>query len=322
MWEDPNSVPAGGYGGDGGIAGAVIQTGGALYDSYQNRQTSIENTKRTIAAQKSEAELAYQRAVRERDYQNWYNSPEQQMNRFKGAGLNPHLIYGQGSAGLQSGTPAYQPANLQYKYEAGQYGAAVSGALPILMQVGTWMQNMRLSEAELSQKMTNTERARQMIEYLESVNPELIQQSRWKTYQGEHQTQIMGSKVEQARAALYSMGQEFRQKYGEELWKDSKLPGPMGPQGGLAKLKYIQESAAAKLAEAKASWSEFDITDPQAIMMLVLNGVMGLAGQTLRLPSKSAGFKGGESKFPNRPKGVRRVHPSRRVQQKPKGYYD
>lgn len=30
---------------------------------------------------------------------NRYNSPQQQMARFKEAGLNPHLIYGQGSAG-------------------------------------------------------------------------------------------------------------------------------------------------------------------------------------------------------------------------------
>jgi len=34
--------------------------------------------------------------------QNEYNSPQQQMQRFKDAGLNPNLIYGQGSAGNAS----------------------------------------------------------------------------------------------------------------------------------------------------------------------------------------------------------------------------
>nr|QJB19936.1 MAG: DNA pilot protein [Microvirus sp.] len=33
---------------------------------------------------------------------NQYNSPESQMQRFKEAGLSPHLIYGQGSSGLAS----------------------------------------------------------------------------------------------------------------------------------------------------------------------------------------------------------------------------
>lgn len=35
------------------------------------------------------------------DEQNKYNSPQAQMDRFKQAGLNPHLIYGQGSPGQQ-----------------------------------------------------------------------------------------------------------------------------------------------------------------------------------------------------------------------------
>lgn len=36
------------------------------------------------------------------EYQNWYNSPVQQMARYKAAGLNPNLIYSQGSAGNMS----------------------------------------------------------------------------------------------------------------------------------------------------------------------------------------------------------------------------
>nr|QJB18744.1 MAG: DNA pilot protein [Microvirus sp.] len=36
--------------------------------------------------------------------QNLYNSPASQMARYQAAGLNPHLIYGQGSSGLQQST--------------------------------------------------------------------------------------------------------------------------------------------------------------------------------------------------------------------------
>lgn len=36
--------------------------------------------------------------LRDRDYNNLYNSPEQQMARLKAAGLNPNLVYGSGNA--------------------------------------------------------------------------------------------------------------------------------------------------------------------------------------------------------------------------------
>lgn len=39
------------------------------------------------------------------DYQNAYNTPQAQMERLKAAGLNPHLVYGQGSAGAGNAGP-------------------------------------------------------------------------------------------------------------------------------------------------------------------------------------------------------------------------
>jgi len=61
-----------------------------------------------------ESEISYLRDIEQRDYQNWYNSPQQQMERFNDAGLNPNLIYGQGTPGQQTSTPHYQPAKGQY----------------------------------------------------------------------------------------------------------------------------------------------------------------------------------------------------------------
>lgn len=39
------------------------------------------------------------------EYQNAYNTPERQMQRLREAGLNPHLMYGQGTTGNASGAP-------------------------------------------------------------------------------------------------------------------------------------------------------------------------------------------------------------------------
>lgn len=58
--------------------------------------------------------------------QNSYNSPQAQMQRFQQAGLNPHLIYGQGNSGNASpvSTPDAPPA----QFRSTEPGNAVGGA--------------------------------------------------------------------------------------------------------------------------------------------------------------------------------------------------
>ena len=124
---NPESLDGGiGYGVSGAAAPIGVGIGlsalgalGGMYDTYQTSKTARENTDKTIAANKAEAELAYQRAVEMWHRQNAYNTPEAQMARFKAAGLNPHLIYGQGSAGNAAAPAQYQAANMQYHYQAG-----------------------------------------------------------------------------------------------------------------------------------------------------------------------------------------------------------
>lgn len=287
MYNGPGDASSigGGFatGGSGGIIGAIIGTGAQLYDSYQNRKTSKENTDKTIAAQKAEAELAYQRSMQMWNLQNEYNSPAAQMARFGAAGLNPHLIYGQGSAGNASSMPQYQPPNLQYRYEAPTYGAALQSILPTLMAVGSWMQQMRKSQVEIERGSTETERARQLIDYLALRNPQVLSDAENRLSLFPYQSQMLAHSAERARMGLWETGQEFRHKFGEDLWRDAGGVGSTTPIGGIRRLQFLEEHSKQKLLDAKASWSEFDVTDPQAIMMLVLNGVMGLAGQTLRL---------------------------------------
>lgn len=276
-------------GGDGGgLIGALINTGAGLYDSYQNRKTSKQNTDKTIAANKSEAELAYQREMEMWRLQNLYNSPEAQMQRFKEAGLNPHLIYGQGNSGNSTSTPHYNPARAEYNYQPMQYGRAFGQILPTLMSVGSWMQNMRLGEAELDKKRVDTTRAEQIVEYLTSANPKLLEQLDNKLSMYGYQTQAAGTANDIALSKLLEIGEDYKFKYGEDLWKKNfasrGLPGSDADPNGFRKLQFLEQASKTKLAEAKASWSEFDITDPQAIMMLVLNGVMGMAGSAIRMP--------------------------------------
>lgn len=340
MWGESgytDETGAGGYSGTGGgdWIGAIIGASAGLYDSYQNRKASKQNTLRTIEANKKEAELAYQRQVEMWNMNNLYNTPEAQMARFRAGGLNPHLIYGQGNAGNSSGFPEYQPARVQYDIEAGRYGAPIQSILPTLMAVGSWMQNMRLTEAELKQKtvgtertLTETERTRQLLEYLRERNPQLIKEGENKLSLFDSQKSLQHSLAEKAWRTVGDLEREYQHKWGEKLIDGSGQFGTSKFEGrgtGSRQLEFLSKAKQNlaldyknKLLEAQSSWADMDITNPQALMQMVLNGVMGMAGASLRMRSPGKGPQVNST----RPSGLRRVHPARRVQSKPKGYYD
>lgn len=285
---------AGGVGGALPVVTGLLGLAGGLYDSHQQRKVARENTDKTIAAQKEMADLAYQREVEMWNMMNAYNTPQAQMNRFKEAGLNPHLIYGQGNAGSATSMPHYNAPNLQYRYEAGSTGAAIQSVLPTLMQVGTWMQDMRLKEVALKRNVESIDtadlqqlRLRQMIDYLEKRYPQDIKKLDNELSLFPYQESLMNYNVAKAYTQVGEMEEDFRYKYGQELFdsKGSWIRGSQDPIpiGGTRKLDYIQKEAETRLKQAQASWTDFDITNPQSLMQMVLSGVMGLAGQTLRL---------------------------------------
>lgn len=71
------------------------------------------------AFQKDENELAYKRQLELMNYQNDYNTPQAQMQRLAEAGLNPNLMYGQGTTGNTAvSSPEYHPTQSDLSYNA------------------------------------------------------------------------------------------------------------------------------------------------------------------------------------------------------------
>jgi len=89
--------------------------------------------------------------------QNAYNTPSSQMARFKDAGLNPHLIYGQGSHGNSSQTPKYQRDTVDYQTNFQPY--QLSGVL------GNYL-NMKSTKAQIDNIKQQTLNARKENENL------------------------------------------------------------------------------------------------------------------------------------------------------------
>lgn len=102
---------AGSVGGS-NLFGAILGAGASIYEGYQNRKQAKWNVK-----QQQQFALNQSKAQREWDLAMWhkaneYNSPREQMARLKGAGLNPNMIYGSGSAtgNTSTATPSYSKA--------------------------------------------------------------------------------------------------------------------------------------------------------------------------------------------------------------------
>jgi len=66
-------------------------------------------------ANKAEAKRAYERDVDMWNRMNQYNAPKMQMKRYQEAGLNPNMIYGQGTPGNATQLPKYQKPNMEVK---------------------------------------------------------------------------------------------------------------------------------------------------------------------------------------------------------------
>lgn len=88
----------------GAVAPGVLSAASDLWANHQARKFSREMYQRTRDDN-----------IRFWEMQNRYNAPIAQMQRFEEAGLNPNLIYGQGSAGNAGSipTPEVQPVNFK-----------------------------------------------------------------------------------------------------------------------------------------------------------------------------------------------------------------
>jgi len=103
------------------ISGGTALLGGVLNSNSQEKQNeaSMRFAREMYDRQKTDNLALW-------NLQNQYNTPEAQMSRFKAAGLNPNLIYGQGNAGnaSQLSTPDVQHP----EFRSPEWGNGVSAA--------------------------------------------------------------------------------------------------------------------------------------------------------------------------------------------------
>lgn len=126
-----------------GVAGA-LGLGGSLFGANE---------------QKKENRRAFERDFFMWNAQNAYNHPSAQMERLKSAGLNPMLVYGNGSVvGNTTGhAPSYRPADVSGKYSGAGKGFDAYVAARQLHQ------NLQLGQEQINQVKANTRLLRSQI---------------------------------------------------------------------------------------------------------------------------------------------------------------
>lgn len=98
--------------------------------------------------------------------QNAYNTPAEQMKRFKDAGLNPNLIYGQGNSGNAGSAPQFERLA-----ESGLSPINVSDATSVFSQ----MYDLRTKNAQVDRLQAETENTKQetLLKILDGVGKTL-----------------------------------------------------------------------------------------------------------------------------------------------------
>lgn len=117
----------------------ILSAGSSLINSGLSRRNSRRNVDRTIAGNLELSQYEFSQNLAQWERQNAYNTPAAQMQRYKDAGLNPNLIYGQGTPGNAASSPQYDKPTVDY-----------TGITPIqIPNIISEFQNVGLKDAQI-----------------------------------------------------------------------------------------------------------------------------------------------------------------------------
>lgn len=141
------------------IGGGINLIGSAFGNSAAKKQIRLQNEGNMKLAQ-----YQYEKNLEQWHRENAYNSPRSQMQRFADAGLNPMLMYGQGSSGQAASSPQLEMPKLAAYTNYGDMGA--SGAVAAFQrgQQIEQMESLREAQENLAKSQADYNRQRSMTE--------------------------------------------------------------------------------------------------------------------------------------------------------------
>lgn len=168
----------------GAVIGAIVAIIGMIANSSQADKQAKNNM--DLAKFQSQANENYLQKQLD------YNTPASQMGRFQAAGLNPHLIYGQGSPGNQSAPltfPDIKPADYQRQN--------LDQLIPLANQSMMVQSQVQAQNAATGQKHAQTELIKLQAKVLEK-NPALNKE----TYEAMVQSWLAAAQIKMGDAKM------------------------------------------------------------------------------------------------------------------------
>lgn len=154
---ESGSPEGGSSGGSGSALGGILGALALAYTAYQGSRNQDKQNR----ANREAADLAWEREKEMWNMVNQYNSPESQMARYQQAGLNPNLMYSQGSSGNSTSQPHYTAPQQTYQFNAGEY---LMQAIPQFQSI-----QMRAAQVDNIKAQTENTRSRTVNESLRSA---------------------------------------------------------------------------------------------------------------------------------------------------------
>lgn len=154
--------------------------------------TSIYNTHKTNQANKALAEYQHQKNLEMWHLGNEYNDPSNQMARLSRAGLNPNLVYGNGTAVTTTGpAPQYQAPRVSFDYKA-----------PDLIGIMNAYQSLKKNQAETDLVRANEEAVKTKTEIDKIIVGSTADDATIKRFQAIYEPIHQRMKVSQGNADL------------------------------------------------------------------------------------------------------------------------
>lgn len=260
-------------------ANAVGRGGPKRQYKYNKKLANFQND-----LNKANAEWAFQKELELRKYQADYDSPQAQMQRLKDAGLNPNLMYGNGSAATGSFESPKAP-NVP-GVSVGQVDAGSLGSLGTdfnqarLMAAQTDLTRVREQESTVKKDLITAQTAvtkanpylsegyvKSMVSQMESVAKMKEQEASWRlretwTMDAEGQLTLDAKGMQQMNAQLDLLFQKYR----------------LGQQDAKIKAEIIQgKEFQNDLQKIQLDWLENGDITPEHIyrgIMMVLQQMM------------------------------------------------
>lgn len=193
----------------------ILGMGAQRRSQREAQKYARQNTDRTIQANRELAEYSFSQQQKMWEQQNRYNAPSAQMDRFKEAGLNPHLIYGQGTPGNAQEMPQYQAPREDYNYQPGINPAAELGAFMDMRQ--------QTQDLTLTKRKTDTEFMKTWLTQSQTANVQ--QDTNWKGLQNSFFESTWDSQITSKEAqSVYDVAKSHVQKKYAEWAKQGINP--------------------------------------------------------------------------------------------------